>query len=84
MKKWVKKTNPVSGEEVLESNSTAICLPIKYIGTAKNIGGTYLDIRERRKKYPSVCMHFYRSLLGTNLAEVLDGKKILVTIEVLD
>ena len=85
LKKWYKAIDETFGGEILtkDGDSNAICLPIRFAGKAKNINNI-LEITEWKKKSPSLKMMFYRRTVNESLNEVLDGKKIRVTIEVID
>ena len=58
-------------------------LPIQIQGKNKSVFNNQLLITEFKKKSPSLELIFYRQIKGENL-KVLNGKKILVTIEIFE
>jgi len=89
MVKWIHKKDMPDGnrlEKQTDSGRDILFLPIKIRGRAEKAGEQDLRIYEHRKKYPTHSLIFKRwhpSSSITKPVEALDGKKILVTIEVI-
>ena len=83
MGKWIHKKDLPDGDRlekiVDEKTRRAISLPMKMKGRAKQNLNT-VELYRYKKRYPSLRINFN----GKVTAEALDGKKILITIEVID
>jgi len=83
MGKWRRKKDLPNGDRlekiVDKTTRRTILLPIKMRGRAKQ-DLTTVVLFEYKKRYPAIRISFN----GQVTAEALDGKKILVTIEVIE
>lgn len=75
-----KKTSSTFGGDVLEHEDSAIVLPIKFLGKTK-LDGNCLEFYEKRQKSSSMRIAFLRRRY---LTDALKGRKVQITIEVLD
>jgi len=83
MEKWIHKKDLPDGDRlekmVDEKTRRVISLPMKMKGRAKQDLNA-IELYQYKKKYPSLRINFNSKVT----AEALDGKKILITIEVID
>ena len=83
MGKWKRRQDLLEGDHLVKildrKTRRIIRLPITMKGRAKQDLNT-IELYERNKRYPSLRINFN----GKVTAEALDGKKILITIEVVD
>jgi len=83
MNKWLHKKNLPGGdrlEKIIDKNSRQnVPLPIKIQGRAEN-NLNVVELFQYKKRYPALRISFN----SKTHAEALDGKKILVTIEVIN
>ena len=83
MGKWKRKKDLPDGDRLVkildEKTRRIIHLPIKIRGRAKQDTDT-IELYQYKKRYPSLRINFNSKVT----AEALDGKKILITIEVID
>ena len=83
MGKWIHKKDLPDGDrlvKILDSKTRrTISLPMKMRGKAKQSLNT-IELYKYKKRYPSLRINFNSKVT----AEALAGKKILITIEVID
>lgn len=86
MEKWKLVKDELSGdrlERTLEDGAKqSIFLPVRLKGRAKKNNRGRLELYGTKQKTPNLTMGFYKYII--NPADTLDGKKIRVTIEVLE
>ena len=86
MIKWKRVKDDRSGdrmERTLEDGTTqSIFLPVRLEGRAKKDDRNRMALYGRKQKTPNLVMGFHKYII--NPSDALDGKKIRITIEVLE